>query len=92
MVILKADGTIEKTVIGSIVESLTIDSDNVKDFERLKEIFRKPSLQMVSFTITEKGYSLVGKDENFVSVVVEDFNNGSNKPESYMGKLTALWL
>ena len=90
MVILKADGTIEKTVIGSIVESLTIDSDNAKDFERLKEIFRNPSLQMVSFTITEKGYSLVGKDENFVPVVVEDFNNGSNKPKSYMGKLTAL--
>lgn len=90
MVILKADGTIEKTVIGSIIESLAIDSDNVKDFERLKEIFRKPSLQMVSFTITEKGYSLVGKDENFVPVVVEDFNNGPNRPISYMGKLTAL--
>ena len=90
LVILKADGTIEKTVIGSIVESLTVDSDNTKDLERLKEIFRNPSLQMVSFTITEKGYSLVGKDENFVPAVVEDFNNGPNKPKSYMGKLAAL--
>lgn len=90
MVILKADGTIKKTVIGSIVESLVIDSDNIKNFERLKEIFTNPSLQMVSFTITEKGYSLVGKDENYVPPVVEDFNNGPDKPKSYMGKLTAL--
>ena len=90
MVILKANGTIEKTVIGSIVESLTVDSDNTKDFERLKEIFRSPSLQIVSFTITEKGYSLVDKDEKFVPRVIEDFNNGPNKPKSYMGKLATL--
>ena len=90
MVILKANGTIEKTVIGSIVESLTVDSDNIKDFERLKEIFRKPSLQMVSFTITEKGYSLIGKDGEYMPIVLEDFNNGPHKPKSYIGKLTAL--
>lgn len=90
MAILKADGNIEKTVIGSIVESLTVDSDNLNDFERLKEIFRNPSLQMVSFTITEKGYSLVGRDENFIPEIVEDFNNGPSKPKSYIGKLTAL--
>jgi len=90
MVILKANGTIEKTVIGSIVESLTVDSDNIKDFERLKEIFRSPSLQMVSFTITEKGYSLVDKDEKFVPLVVKDFKNGPNKTQSYMGKLATL--
>lgn len=90
MVILKANGTIEKTVIGSIVESLTVDSDNAKDFERLKEIFRNSSLQMVSFTITEKGYSLVDRDGKFVPPVVEDFNNGPNKPKSYMGKLATL--
>lgn len=90
MVILKANGTIEKTVIGSVVESLTVDSDNTKDFERLKEIFRSSSLQIVSFTITEKGYSLVDKDEKFVPPVLEDFNNGPNKPKSYMGKLATL--
>lgn len=90
MVILKANGTIEKTVIGSILESLTVDSDNTKDFERLKEIFRNPSLQMVSFTITEKGYSLIGKDGEYMPIVIEDFNNGPHKPKSYIGKLTAL--
>lgn len=90
MVILKANGTIEKTVIGSIVESLTVDSENTKDFERLKETFRNSSLQMVSFTITEKGYSLIDKDGEYTPMVSEDFNNGPEKPKSYIGKLTAL--
>ena len=56
LVTLKADGTVEKTVVGSVVESLTVDSGNEADFGRLKEIFTKDSLQMVTFTITEKGY------------------------------------
>ena len=59
---LKSDGTMEKTVIGSIVESLEVNPENKKDFERLKEIFCADSLQIVSFTITEKGYSLKGAD------------------------------
>ena len=49
---LKADGTVEKKVIGSIVESCILDEDNQNEIERLREIFRNPSLQLASFTIT----------------------------------------
>lgn len=56
LVTLKADGTVDKTVVGSIVESCILDEENEKEIERLREIFRAPSLQIVSFTITEKGY------------------------------------
>ena len=59
LVTLKADGNVEKTVIGSVVESCILDSEDKAEYDRLKEIFTKKSLQMVSFTITEKGYSLV---------------------------------
>ncbi len=52
-VTLKNDGTTDKYVIGSLSEALRAD----KDIERLKEIFRNPELQIVSFTITEKGYT-----------------------------------
>ena len=55
LVTLKADGSIEKTVIGSIGESLIMDRSYEEDFARMEAIFRNPSLQMVSFTITEKG-------------------------------------
>ncbi len=56
LVTLKANGTVEKSVVGSIVESCMLDEENEKEIGRLREIFRAPSLQMVSFTITEKGY------------------------------------
>lgn len=90
LVTLKADGSIEKTVIGSIMESLVLDSENDAEFGRLKEIFRNDSLQMVSFTITEKGYSLKDGQGNIAEAVKEDFVNGPAKPISYIGKVSAL--
>lgn len=90
VVTLKADGTVDKTVVGSVVESITVDSENETDFARLKEIFENDSLQMVSFTITEKGYSLVnGRGETLPSVQA-DMKNGPEKPESYIGKVVSL--
>ncbi len=90
LVTLKANGTIEKNVIGSIVESLQMDENNEKDFGRLKEIFTAKSLQMVSFTITEKGYSLKNAAGEYLGNVTEDFKNGPSKASSYIGKLSAL--
>ncbi|MDF2612440.1 MAG: uxuB [Clostridia bacterium] len=90
LVTLKSDGTIEKTVIASIVEALKVDSENKKDFTRLKEIFTNPSLQMVSFTITEKGYSLNYPNGEFYPDVMSDFSEGPKAPKSYIGKLAAL--
>ena len=57
-VTLKADGSIGKRVVGSIAGALR--PDRREDFYTLKRIFRSPSLQMASFTITEKGYSISG--------------------------------
>ncbi|GAA0358720.1 mannitol dehydrogenase family protein [Alkalibacterium iburiense] len=90
LVTLKADGSVDKTVVGSVVESLRMDSENTEEFDRLKEIFRADSLQMVSFTITEKGYSLVNGRGEIMEPVKQDFKNGPEKPMSYMGKLSAL--
>lgn len=87
---LKADGNVEKTVIGSVVESLVLDSENDVDYNRLKEIFQKDSLQIVSFTITEKGYSLVNGRGEVLPAVEEDFKKGPSKPASYIGKVAAL--
>lgn len=56
LVSLQSTGTIEKKVIASVTESLKADYQ-FDDWKRLVEIFHNPSLQMISFTITEKGYS-----------------------------------
>lgn len=90
LVTLKADGNIEKTVVGSIAESLILDSQNKCEFGRLKEIFENDSLQMVSFTITEKGYSLVNGKGEVLPDVLSDFESGADAPASYIGKVAAL--
>jgi len=78
LVSLQSTGTVEKKVIASVTEALKADYQ-FEDWGRLKEIFRKPSLQMISFTITEKGY---GYNE-------ADLARGL-KPVFALGKVTAL--
>jgi fructuronate reductase len=90
LVTLKADGNVEKSVISSIAESCILDSQNEAEFSRLKEIFTSDSLQMATFTITEKGYSLVNAKGETIPAVASDFENGPEKPASYMGKVAAL--
>ena len=90
LVTLKADGNIEKTVVGSIGESCILDSENEAEFGRLKEIFAKDSLQLATFTITEKGYSLVDGKGELLGLVKADFEAGPVKPASYIGKVAAL--
>ena len=94
LVVLNADGGLDKRVIGSVVKSLTANEKD-EDFSYLVEAFRKPSVQMVSFTITEKGYSLMGPDGSLSGVVKADFDQIlSGKeiiiPMHLMGKIA--WL
>lgn len=90
LVIMNADGSLKKSIIGSISESLYGDPDHTVDWDRLKEIFGKPSLQMVSFTITEKGYSLRGLNGEYLPEVESDLKNGPEKPKSVMAKIASL--
>lgn len=87
---LKADNTVEKTVVGSIMESLILDSGNEKEYSRLKEIFAAPSLQLASFTITEKGYAVTDAKNNVLPAIAADFEKGPSRPGSYLGKVAAL--
>ena len=52
---LQSSGNVEKKVIASVTEALKADYP-FEDWKRLVDIFRNPTLQMISFTITEKGY------------------------------------
>jgi fructuronate reductase len=85
-VTLKSDGSVEKTVIGSIAQTLYLYGNE----DKLEAIFENPSLQMVSFTITEKGYSLVDGKGEYLPDVAADLTAKPEDTQSYMGKLTAL--
>jgi fructuronate reductase len=88
LVTLKSDGTTEKHVIASIASSYRID----KELAELKKIFANPSLQMASFTITEKGYDLSNRDGVVLPAIAEDLQAGPAAPKSYLGLIAALCL
>ena len=82
---LKSDGTVEKRVVASVVEALGYS----KHIPRVEEIFQSPSLQMVSMTITEKGYSVTDAQGNPLPFCKGDFESMEN-PVSIMAILTRL--
>ena len=90
LVVLKPDGNMNKKVIGSVVEALTADATDENNWQALKDIFSNPSLQMVSFTITEKGYSLKNAKGEYYGDVADDFKTGTRSPKSFIGKLSSL--
>lgn len=89
-VILNSDATTSCEIIASIAEALKADPDNMTSMDRLTEIFSDPGLQMVSFTITEKGYSLIGPDGLPLPVVNADIEKGPAHARHAMSIVAAL--
>ena len=89
-VTLKADGSTEKHVIGSLTEAIKAQSSVPVEWNRLKEIFTNPEFQMASFTITEKGYALKNAAGQYFPFVQADIDNGPEKPGAAMAIVTSL--
>ena len=79
-------------MVASIAKGLRAGGAFPEDMEQLRAIFRKSSLQMVSFTITEKGYALTNLQGQFFPFVEADFQNGPAKCSHAMSMVTALLL
>ncbi len=73
---LCADGKVKKQIVASVSDSFYVN------LEKLKEIFIKPSLQMISFTVTEKAYK----------PSEEDMKNSPENAQSFWGMLAYLCL
>ena len=89
-VILHGDGTREYKVMGALAEAVKAQSSDPEQWNRLKEIFKAKSLQLVSFTITEKGYALQKADGSWFPFVEADINNGPDRATGAMAVLTAM--
>lgn len=76
MVTMKADETESLEVIGSVVDCLDSNPDS-PDWQSLERIVSAPSLEIISFTITEKGYKAAA-------------GQSLAAPADTMGKVTAL--
>lgn len=82
---LKSDGRLEKRVVASIAEALGYQSS----FERVKNLMVSPSLQMVSMTITEKGYAVTDAQGEPLPFCKQDFES-MEAPVSIIGKMVKL--
>ncbi len=92
MVSLKPDGSTDREVIASISEGLKACPAYLGDWERLKAIFASSSLQMASFTITEKGYALRDMQGVLLPSARKDMEEGPDSTSHAMGVVTALML
>ena len=89
-VTLNSDATIDKEIIASVSEAVVAQPGEKADYDRLLNVFAAPSLQMVSFTITEKGYALRRMDGEYQTTVEEDLGNGPENPRHAMTIVTSL--
>ena len=87
---LKPDGSTDKTIIASVADGIKADSSDGKEMEKLRGLARKPSLQMFSFTITEKGYALADMNGKLFPAVEADLAGGPSKASHAMGIVAAL--
>ncbi len=86
LVTLCGDGKLKKTPIGSVAESLYLSRDK----KRLTEIACSPSLQLISFTITEKGYATHSPTGELLSGVKADIDGDPSEVKTTVGAVTAL--
>ena len=85
-----ADGHTDVGAIASISEGLAYRRDD--DFCRIAEIACAESLQLITLTITEKGYRLSGYDGSYQNAVIKDLSRDplSDRMSTAMGLVTAL--
>lgn len=87
---LMADGSVKSEVLASVCEALKADSSDKNYMERFRQIAIEPSLQMISFTITEKGYAVKNTQGELMPVVKEDIANGPGKSKHAMSFVAGL--
>ena len=90
-VILKADGSMRTSLVASVAGAYPLGEDP-KPMHDLKQVFRNPSLQMVTATITEKGYALVDSLGQPLPWIAPEFEGGPAKAKSAIAVITALLL
>ena len=84
---LRADGNSDKRVTAGIGDAIVADKDHM---DKLKKIAGAPSLKMISFTITEKGYACTDISGNILGFIEKDIENGIDSPSTALGIVTAL--
>lgn len=91
-VLLNPDGTTTREILAGVAKGLKANFADPASVAALKGIFRAPSLKMLSFTITEKGYQLKRPDGSYLPVVEQDMKDGPASARHAMSIVCALLL
>lgn len=89
-VVTRADGKFDKELIASVTDSYYFNASAPQDWNAVVSIFKNPSLQIASFTITEKGYGLTDVNGNLTKLVQSDIEGGPDQPKNTMSQVTYL--
>ncbi|MDR2977673.1 MAG: mannitol dehydrogenase family protein [Streptococcaceae bacterium] len=87
-----ADGSIKKELLASTAEAHYFSSENPQSLERVVEVFSKKSLQLVTLTITEKGYIVRNIEGGLTKAAQNDVEVGPDfsRLMTTMGKVLCL--
>lgn len=90
-VVMKANGTLCERVLSSTATALYAHPrNNPAGYHQLATYFASPDLQLVTFTITEKGYGLRDSSGDLLTSVVRELKAGPEHVDSTMGIVSAL--
>jgi fructuronate reductase len=91
-VTLLPDGKTELEVIASVTHGFKLNGTAPEDEQEALRLAAAPSLQMISYTITEKGYSLRGIDGKYTKLAISDFDQGPERCRHAMSLTARLLL
>lgn len=91
-VVMDEQGHYDKTLIASIADAIYYNQANKQGWADLKAIFEKPSLQFVTMSITEKGYTLRDIKGNLTATTQADINGDPEVAKTNMGVIARLLL
>ncbi|WP_125767616.1 mannitol dehydrogenase family protein [Lapidilactobacillus wuchangensis] len=91
-VVMAQNGQLQKTLMASVAESIYYNQTNAAGWQRLAEIFANPSLQMVTMSITEKGYGLTDSHGELTAAAKHDISQQPDQAQTNMGAIARLLL
>ncbi|MEE5988152.1 mannitol dehydrogenase family protein [Ligilactobacillus equi] len=74
-VTMSEDGSLDKELIASVADAIYVDQDGLK---KLIAVFKNPSLQFITMSITEKGYTVKDIQGQLTDQAQHDIEAGPN--------------
>ncbi len=89
-VVMRPDGTLAERILDSTAAAFFANPGRADEYATVKAFFESPDLQLVTLTITEKGYALTDASGGLAAPAEREQAAGPDAPETSMGIVAAL--